>query len=760
VLLAQHLMNIACIGGGPAGLYFSILMKKAFPDALVTVTEKNKPDDTFGWGVVFSRETLGNLRTADEPSYLEIERRFVYWDDIQTFYRSSCVTSSGHGFCGLSRRQLLLLLQARAKELGVELLFSRELPAAPLPEADLVVACDGVHSAVREQYASVFQPNVDWRKCKFSWLGTTLPLSAFTFIFKETPHGLFQVHAYPFEKNLSTFIVEAREEVWKKAGLDTMSEGDSVAFLEGLFKDDLKGHRLLANKSIWRTFPTVRCEKWVHRNTVLLGDAAHTAHFSIGSGTKLAMEDAIELAAQFVKHGVRDVPKVLRAYEEVRHPEVDRIQRAAQPSLEWFESSARYMGQVPEQLTFNLMTRSKRITWENLRLRDPALVKRVDAWFAKENGTPPRSDGSAPPPLFAPLKLKGLTLENRVVVSPMCQYQAQDGVPDDWHLVHLGSRAVGGAGLVFTEMTDVSPEGRITKGCTGMWNDTQGAAWLRVVNFVHERSRAKIGMQLAHAGRKGSCRLPWEGDGSLSAEEGAWQTLGPSAIPFVRGSHVPKAMDPADMIKVRRDFGAAAVRAAAAGFDVLELHLAHGYLLSSFLSPLSNQRTDAYGGSLEARLKFPLEVFDVVREAWPEDRPLGARISAHDWMGDSGLTPDDAVEIAKALKAHGADFIDVSSGGNVFEQKPHYGRMFQVPFAEAVRYGARIPVIAVGMIQGADHANTILAAGRADLVALARAHLSDPYLTHRHAQAEGVDTLFWPEPYGLVRPTRPGPASR
>ena len=748
-------MKIHCIGGGPAGLYFSILMKKAFPETDLTVTEKNKADDTFGWGVVFSRETLGNLREADEPSYLEIERRFVYWDDIQTFYRGTCVTSTGHGFCGLSRRQLLVLLQERARALGVKLEFSTEVPAAPLPDADLVVAADGVHSPLREKYAPVFKPEVDQRRCRFSWLGTTLPLQAFTFIFKETPHGLFQVHAYPFEKQLSTFIVEARDEVWRRAGLDTMSEAESVAFLEKLFAEDLKGHRLLANKSIWRTFPTVRCEKWVHEKVVLLGDAAHTAHFSIGSGTKLAMEDAIELAAKFVELGPTDVPRVLHAYEAARHPEVDRVQKAAQPSLEWFETSARYMGQPPEQLTFNLMTRSKRITWENLRVRDPQLVAKVDAWFAKESGTNLNSDGSAPPPLFAPLKLKALTLPNRVVVSPMCQYVAKDGVPTDWHLVHLGSRAMGGAGLVFTEMTDVAPEGRITHGCAGMWNDTQGAAWMRIVKFVHEHSTAKIGMQLAHAGRKGSCRLPWEGDGSLPREEGAWTTFGPSAIPFVKGSHVPKAMDSVDLKKVRLDFGAAAVRAAAAGFDVLELHLAHGYLLSSFLSPLSNQRTDAYGGSLEARLKFPLEVFDVVRKAWPDDRPLGARISAHDWMGDQGLTPDDAVEIARALKAHGADFIDVSSGGNVFEQRPQYGRMFQVPFAEAVRYGARIPVIAVGMVQGADQANTILAAGRADLVALARAHLSDPYLTHRHAQAEGVDSIPWPEPYGLVRPLRP-----
>ncbi len=747
-------MKIACIGGGPAGLYFALLVKKAFPEVSITVSERNAPNDTFGWGVVFSRETLGNLREADEPSYLEIEKAFSYWDDIETYYRDTCVTSTGHGFCGLSRRQLLMLLQNRCRELGVTLDYSREVPAAPLPKADLVVGCDGVHSPLREKYESVFKPEVEWRKCKFSWLGTTLPLKAFTFIFKDTPHGLFQVHAYPFEKGLSTFIVECREEVWRNAGLDTMDEAQSVAFLEKLFAPDLKGHKLLANKSIWRTFPTVKCERWVHENLVLIGDAAHTAHFSIGSGTKLAMEDAMALAAELKKRGLNDVPGVLAAYEAKRKGEVARLQRAAQPSLEWFENSARYMGQHPLQLTFNLMTRSKRISWENLRLRDRALVDKVDDWFAREHGSTLNSDGSAPPPLFAPLRLMGTTLRNRVVVSPMCQYVATDGVPSDWHLVHLGSRAVGGAGLVFTEMTDVSPEGRITHGCAGMWTTEQEIAWSRITRFVHANSFAKIGMQLAHAGRKASCQLPWEGDGSLGNADGAWQTVGPSAIPYVPGSHVPREMTPADLQKVRYDFAAAAGRALKAGFDLLELHCAHGYLLSSFLSPLSNRRTDAYGGALLNRLKFPLEVFESVRQIWPQDKPLGIRISAHDWVGKQGLVVEDAVAIAQAFKALGCDFIDVSSGGNVPEQSPEYGRMFQVPFAEAVRVGAGIPVIAVGMIQGTDHANTVLAAGRADLVALARGHLSDPYLTNRHAQDERVDGFDWPKPYLLVKPKR------
>jgi anthraniloyl-CoA monooxygenase len=747
-------MNIACIGGGPGGLYFALLMKKAFPDAHITVSEKNRADDTFGWGVVFSRETLGNLRDADEPSYAEIEKRFVYWDDIENHYRGTVVTSTGHGFCGLSRRQLLLLLQERCRALGITLEFQKDIPVEPLPKADLIIACDGVHSPLRERHAATFKPNIDWRKCKFSWLGTTLPLKAFTFIFKETPHGLFQVHAYPFEKGLSTFIVECREEVWRSAGLDAMDEAQSVAFLEKLFAENLKGHRLLANKSVWRTFPTIRCERWVDGNMVLLGDAAHTAHFSIGSGTKLAMEDAMVLAAEFMKHGTKDVPKVLAAYEAARKGEVDRLQRAAQPSLEWFENSARYMGQPPVQLAFNLMTRSKRITWENLRLRDPQLVSQTDEWFASEHGATRNSDGSAPPPLFAPMELKGVRLRNRVVVSPMCQYVAKDGVPQDWHLVHLGSRAMGGAGLVFTEMTDVSTEGRITHGCAGLYNDEQQRAWKRIVDFVHTSSFAKIGMQLAHAGRKASCRLPWEGDGSLLPSEGAWQTYGPSAIPYVKGSHVPREMDAMDMKKVRDDFAASTARARDCGFDVLELHMAHGYLLSSFLSPLSNRRTDGYGGSLENRLRFPLEVFDVVRAVWPKERPLGARISAHDWMGAEGFQPEDAVVVARALKEHGADFVDVSSGGNVAEQKPQYGRMFQVPFAEAVKHGAGITVMTVGMIQGTDHANTVLAAGRVDLVALARAHLSDPYLTNRHAQAEGVDRFEWPSPYLLVKPQR------
>ncbi len=750
-------MRIVCMGGGPAGLYFAVLMKKAFPQVAIEVVEKNRPDETFGWGVVFSKETLGALRDADGPSLASIEQRFVYWDDIETFLDEQRTVSTGHGFCGLARGDLLAILQARCRELGVSITFERELPAEPLPQADLLLGSDGVHSVLRERYAQDFKPTLDLRRCKFTWLGSTQPLEAFTFHFKTTPHGLFQVHAYPFTKEplqpsgaRSTFIVECREEVWRRAGLDTKTEAESVAFLEQLFATELQGHRLCANKSIWRTFPTVRCEQWVRGNLVLLGDAAHTAHFSIGSGTKLAMEDAIALVAAFQHVGL-DVARALAHYQAARKPEVERLQHAAQTSLEWFENAARYTAQPPLQFTFNLMTRSRRITWNNLRARDPALVRAADSAFSRAHHTPPKRDGAPVPPLFTPFTTRGITLKNRVVVSPMCQYSALEGVPTDWHLVHLGARAVGGAGLVFTEMTNVSPDGRITHGCAGLWNDAQVAGWKRVTDFVHEHSTAKVGVQLAHAGRKASCQRPWEGDSALGVSERPWATIGPSAIPFRPGWHTPKAMEAADFQRVTHDFVAATKRAVLAGFDVIELHAAHGYLLSSFLSPLSNQRTDAYGGSPQNRQRFPLEVFEAVRAVWPSDRLLVVRVSAFDWLPD-GQTVEETIEFARQLKARGCDVIDVSTGGNVPESKPQYGRMYQVPFAEAVRFGADIAVMTVGGVQGADHANTIIGAGRADLCALARPHLSDPSLVHRHAQEEDVALADWPKQYQAVAP--------
>jgi anthraniloyl-CoA monooxygenase len=746
----MRLMRVVSIGGGPAGLYFSILFKRAFPDSSVEVYERNKPDDTFGWGVVFSDETLSNFEEADPETYERITSEFAYWSDIETYYADTCVRSTGHGFCGMSRKRLLEVFHERCRELGVHLEFEREVSDVDeFADADLVLAADGLNSIVREKYQEHFRPSLDWRKARFTWLGTTKPLGAFTFIFRENEHGVHQVHAYPFQHDpepLSTFIVECHEDVWRRAGLDQASEEDTVRYYEELFGDHLDGHRLLINRSLWRAFPTVKNECWHHENFVLIGDSAHTAHFSIGSGTKLAMEDAIALLDAFREHGTEDVPKVLAAYEDARRVDVIKTQKAAQTSLEWFENSARYMGQHPVQFSFNLMTRSKRITYDNLRERDPELVARVDEWFAQDQGAPVRA------PMFAPFTLRKLTLENRVVVSPMCQYSAVDGVVNDWHLVHLGARATGGAGLIITEMTDVSDDARITYGCAGMWSDEQRDEWKKIVDFVHANSKAKIGMQLAHAGRKGSCNLPWEGDDPLT-DDTAWPTVAPSALPFGPGWHVPREMTRADMDRVRDDFVAAAGRAHAAGFDLLEIHFAHGYLLSSFLSPASNQRGDEYGGSLENRLRYPLEVFDAVRSAWPADKPMSVRISATDWLPEGeGLTSDDAVFIARALEQQGLDLIDVSTAGNTPESVPEYGRMYQVPFAERIRHETNLAVMAVGAIQGHDHVNTIVAAGRADLCALARPHLVNPHVTLEAAVAYEHYDQHWPNQYLPAKP--------
>jgi len=748
-------MRILSIGGGPAGLYFAILVRKSFPEVEVVVRERNRADDTFGWGVVFSDETLGGFEQADPESMAAIAERFATWDDIETWVGGTCVRSTGHGFCGLARRELLLVLQERARELGAELCFQSEVEDVEAARAgfDLVLGADGVNSLVRERYAESFRPSLDWRRCKFAWLGTTKPLESFTFVFEDTPHGLFQVHAYPFRRGpepLSTWIVECREEVWRRAGLESASEAQTVAFCERLFAPYLDGHRLLANRSLWRSFPTVRCERWAHENVVLVGDAAHTAHFSIGSGTKLAMEDAIALHAALVRHGLEDVPRVLAAYEEARAVDVAKLQKAAQTSLEWFENSARYRGQDPELFTFNLMTRSKRITYDNLALRDPALVERAGARWAERQGARPSPAGQFPPPMFVPLRLRGLELANRIVVSPMCQYSAVDGAPGDWHLMHLGARAVGGAGLVMAEMTNVSAEGRITHGCTGIYSDAHVSAWRRVTDFVHGHSRAKIGLQLGHAGRKASCSLPWEGDAPLG-DGTAWPAIGPSADPFGPGWPAPRALGRADLERVIDEYVAATERALAAGFDLVELHMAHGYLLSSFLSPAANSRRDEYDGSLANRMRFPLEVLEAVRAAWPEERPLFARISATDWLGEQGFTPDESVELARALAARGCDVVDVSTGGNSPRAKPETGRMYQLPFAERIRYEAGVRVMTVGAVLGWDHANTILAAERADLVAMARPHLVDPHLTLRAAEAYGHADQFWPPQYRAAK---------
>jgi len=747
-------VRIVSIGGGPAGLYFAILMKKADPAHDISIIERNRPDDTFGFGVVFSDATLDNLAEADRPTFDAITRSFAHWDDIDIHYNGQVLRSTGHGFSGLSRERLLTILGDRCEELGVDLRFGDEVSdLTAFADADLVVGADGLNSVVRERYAQHFRPSIDLRPNRFVWLGTTRPFDAFTFYFKNDEHGLWRVHAYRYAEGQSTFIVEATEETWRSSGLGEEDEDATVAFCEALFADELQGHPLLKNRSIWRRFPTVKNERWHHENIVLIGDAAHTAHFSVGSGTKMAMEDAIALTGALQHH--TDIPAALAAYEEERRPEVESLQRAAQASLSWFEGTERYMCTEPIQFAFNLLTRSLRISHENLRVRDPALVARVDRWFAGEAAEQSGQevpDEPAPPPMFTPFKLREMLLVNRVVVSPMCQYCAEDGTPNEWHLVHLGSRAIGGAGLVYTEMTDVSRDGRISPGCAGMYKPEHVAAWKRIVDFVHENSYAKIGMQLGHAGRKGATKLAWEGmDEPL--ERGAWPIISASPIPYYEHSQVPKEMDRADMERVRDDFVRAATMAEEAGFDIIEIHFAHGYLLASFISPLTNRRDDEYGGPLENRMRFPLEVLDAVRAAWPQEKPLSVRISAVDWA-PGGLEAEDAVEVAKMLAAHDCDIVDVSAGQTVPYARPEYGRQFQTPFADRIRHETEMATMAVGNISSYEDVNTILAAGRADLCVMARAHLWNPYWTRHAAHELGYD-LPWPDQYSTLDDYRP-----
>jgi len=742
-------MKIHIVGGGPAGLYFASLMKKAWPQTQITVFERNRPDDTFGFGVVFSDETLDTFETYDRESYRAIIGHFAYWDDIEIHFRGTRHRIGGNGFCGCSRTTLLKILGRRARALGVDVKYQVEAePFDPaIFDADLVVAADGSNSRLREHFAARLQPTIALRPNFFSWMGSTRPFDAFTFFFRETEHGIFIAHCYQYEPQRSTWIIEADPQTFARAQLDALDEQASARFVERVFADELGGHRIITNRSIWRNFPSIRCERWVTDNIVLIGDAKATAHFSIGSGTKLAMEDAIALYEAFRATGGRDVGAALAQFEASRRDEVEKTQHAADVSLVWFEHVNRFWNMHPTRFAFGLMTRSKAITYDNLALRAPQFVHQADTVFAQETRALGfQADTAAPiAPMFQPFRLRGLTLLNRVVVSPMCQYSAQDGLPNDWHLVHYGSRAIGGAGLLFTEMTDVSAEARISPGCAGMYNDEHERAWKRIVDFVHAQSQAKFCMQLGHAGRKGATKLMWEGIDEPLEEDG-WPIVSASPLPYFPQSAVPREMTRADMDVVVADFVAATRRADRAGFDMLEMHAAHGYLLASFISPLTNRRTDIYGGSLENRTRFPLEVFRAMRAAWPDEKPMSVRISATDWA-DGGLTGDDAIAVARLFAEAGCDLIDVSTGQTVADAQPIYGRMYQTPFSDQIRNEAGLATMCVGAITTADQVNTILAAGRADLVALARPHLVDPYFTLKAAAWYDAPAIHCPPQY-------------
>ncbi len=745
-------MKIVCVGGGPAGLYFATSMKLRDPDHEITVLERNPAGVTFGWGVVLSDETLDNLRNNDPESAQEIQDSFAHWDDVEVHVRGKeTIRSGGHGFVGIGRKHLLDILARRAMDLGADVRFECEIEdLSGFADADLIVGCDGVNSRVRQLYADHFQTNVDVRKNKYIWLGTHKVFDAFTFAFEKTRAGWIWIHAYRFDNDTSTCIVECTQETWEGLGFDELGPDESVALMEEIFEPYLDGHSLINDarhlgKTPWLNFKRISNENWFKDNVVLMGDAAHTAHFSIGSGTKLALEDAIGLADKLHEH--EDLRTALENYQEERRVAVLQLQSTARNSTEWFENVHRYIDQDAMQFAYSLLTRSQRVSHENLRLRDKDWLEDMERWFAE------RANGSGPveeaiPPMFTPFRLREMELMNRVVVSPMAMYSAEDGMPNDFHLVHWGARAQGGAALLFSEMTCVTPEGRITPGCCGMYKPEHEKAFKRIVDFVHTHTHAKFALQLGHSGGKGSTKVGWEGmDEPL--EKDNWEVMGPSAIPWSEDSHEPREMTRADMDEILEAFVQATEMGEHAGFDMLELHCAHGYLLSAFITPLLNHRIDEYGGSLENRLRYPLEVFRAMREVWPEEKPMSVRISATDWMGEEGVADEDALEIARAFWEAGADLIDVSAGQTSQEAQPIYGRMFQTPFSDCIRNELDIDIatMAVGNIFEADHVNSIIAAGRADLCALARPHLHDPYWTLRRAAELGYDGVPWPKQY-------------
>ena len=737
-------MKVTIIGGGPGGLYFAILAKKRWPEWEIDVYERNRPDDTFGFGVVFSDQTLGFLDEYDKPSYESIRRSFAYWDDVDIHYQNHVMRCAGNGFCGCSRLTLLQLLQQRAEALGVRIEFECEITdESRFDDSDLIVAADGIASLIRDKYQDAFGTHIELRRNYFCWLGSTRELDAFKYFFRQTEHGIIVMHAYQYERGMSTWVCEMQPATFAGFGFGDMPEADYVRALQEIFAAELDDHPLIANRSLWRQFPEVKNDTWVKDNIVLIGDSQHTAHYSIGSGTKLAMESSIALFNAIKTH--KELDAALAAFDHERRTDVEITQHAADVSLAWFETMDEHWDVEPEKFAFQVMSRSKQITYENLRIRDASFVAKVEKAFIKAQ----RAAGHTVPddiaPMFAPFRLRDMELVNRVVVSPMAQYSAVDGMPTDWHFVHYGSRGIGGAGLIHTEMSCPSADARITPSCAGIWSDEQAASWRRITDFVHARSPAKMCMQIGHAGRKGSTRVASEGM-DLPLAEGNWPIYSASSLPYRAESAAPIALDRQKMSEITAQFADAARRADAAGFDMIELHAAHGYLLASFISPLTNQRSDEYGGTIDARMRYPVEVFAAMRAVLPRTKPMSIRLSASDWA-PGGIDEDDLIRACGLLKEAGVDVINVSTGQTVSDERPVYGRMFQVSFADKVKHRVNIPVIVAGNITNADQVNTIVLSGRADLVALARPHLNNPNFTQDAAARYGFQEQAWPEPY-------------